>query len=168
MICNPTHSNHKKASVLEIDLTRATLTRNELIEAKGLSKATVSRSVEELRVDGFVVDGGVDEVAGRGRRSTYLDVPGTTGHVVGISFGVQSTAVLVADLRGREVQHVLVPTPDHRDVAKAAKWLVGLMAEASGPAGGPLRQLVVAVPGRVRGGTAIFGPASSTQVLSGN
>ena len=42
-------------------------------------------------MDGFVVDGGVDEVAGRGRRSTYLDVPGTTGHVVGYRLRRQTT-----------------------------------------------------------------------------
>ena len=165
---NPTSRDFNKALVLDVVLSRAPLTRNELIELTGLSKATVSRAVEELREDGFVVDGAVDEVTGRGRRSTNLDLPGTTGHVVGISFGVQSTGVLVADLRGREVQHVVVPTPDHRGVANAAEWLVGLMAEASGPAEGPLRQVVVAVPGRVRGGTEIFGPASSTQVFSGD
>jgi predicted NBD/HSP70 family sugar kinase len=164
---NPTARDVNKASVLDVVLARAPLTRNELIELTCLSKATVSRAVEELRADGFVVDGGVDEVAGRGRRSTYLDVPGTTGHVVGISFGVQSTGVLVADLRGREVHHVLVPTAEHRVVTNAAEWLLGLIEEASGPAEGPLRQVVVAVPGRVRGGTEIFGPASPTQVFSG-
>ena len=110
MTGNPTSRDYNKASVLDVVLSRAPLTRNELIELTGLSKATVSRAVEELRADGFVVDGGVDEVTGRGRRSTYLDVPGTTGHVVGISFGVRTTCVLVADLRGREVHHVIVPT----------------------------------------------------------
>lgn len=165
---SPTSRDHNKALVLDVVLSRAPLTRNELIELTGLSKATVSRSVEELRADGFVVDGALDEVEGRGRRSTYLDVPGTTGHVIGVSFGIQDTAVLVADLRGREVQHVLVPTPDHRDAANAAEWLVGLMAEASGQAQGPLRQVVVAVPGRVRGGTEVFGPASMPQVFSGD
>src|SRR4051794_18251187 len=111
---NPTSRDYNKASVLDVVLSRAPLTRNELIELTGLSKATVSRAVEELRADGFIVNGRVDEVTGRGRRSTNLDVPATTGHVVGISFGVQSTCVLVADLRGRELQHVIVPTVDHR------------------------------------------------------
>lgn len=36
------------------------MARNELIERTGLSKATVSRAVEELRADGLVVDGGSD------------------------------------------------------------------------------------------------------------
>jgi predicted NBD/HSP70 family sugar kinase/biotin operon repressor len=164
---NPTARDYNKASVLDAVLSRAPLTRNELIELTGLSKATVSRAVEELRVDGFVVDGGVDEVSGRGRRSTNLDVPRTTGHVVGVSFGVQTTCVLVADLRGREVQHILVPTVDHLEVAKAAEWLVDLIAEARRSAEGPLRQVVVAVPGRVRTGTEIFGPAEAMKAFAG-
>jgi predicted NBD/HSP70 family sugar kinase len=165
---NPTSRDHNKASVLDVVLSRAPLTRNELIELTGLSKATVSRAVEELRADGFVVDGGVDEVTGRGRRSTNLDVPGTTGYVVGISFGAQSTCVLVADLRGREVQHVLVPTVDHQEVSKAAAWLVDLTAGTARSAEGPLRQMVVAVPGRVQSGTEIFGPAEAMKAFAGS
>ena len=167
MIGNPTSRDHNKASVLEVVLSRAPLTRNELIELTGLSKATVSRAVEELRADGFVVDGGVDEVAGRGRRSTYLDVPGRTGHVTGISFGVRTTCVLVADLRGREIHHIIVPTVEHRDVRSAAVWLVDLISDTSESAAGPLRQVVAAVPGRVRHGSEIFGPAASLTVFEG-
>jgi predicted NBD/HSP70 family sugar kinase len=165
---NPTSRDHNKASVLDVVLARAPLTRNKVIELTGLSKATVSRAVEELRADGLVVNGGVDEVAGRGRRSTYLDVPATTGHVAGISFGVQTTCVLVADLRGREVHHVIVPTVEHHEVRNAAAWLVDLIAEASESAEGPLRQVVAAVPGRVRTGTEIFGPAESMQIFAGS
>jgi predicted NBD/HSP70 family sugar kinase len=165
---NPTSRDYNKASILDVVLSRAPLTRNELIELTGLSKATVSRAVEELRSDGFVVDGGVDEVTGRGRRSTYLDVPGTTGHVVGISFGAQNTCVLVSDLRGREVEHVLVPTVGHTEVRKAAGWLLDLMAHVSKSVEGPLRQVVVAVPGRVRGGTEIFGPAEAMKTFAGS
>jgi len=164
---NPTTRDHNKASVLEVILARAPLTRNELIELTGLSKATVSRAVEELRADGFVVDSGVDEVAGRGRRSTYLDLPLATGHVAGISFGVQTTGVLVADLRGREVHHVVVPTENHADAGAAAEWLVALVKEAGQAAQGPLRQIVVAVPGRVRDGAEIFSPAKSMKVFAG-
>lgn len=168
MIGNPTPRDHNKASVLEVVLARAPLTRNELVEATGLSKATVSRAVEELRGDGFVVDGGVDEVTGRGRRSTYLDVPGTTGHVVGVSLGVQSTGVVVADLRGREIQHVLVPTVDHHGIEKTATWVADLIADASTSAQGPLRQVVVAVPARVRAGAEILGPAEVMKALGGS
>ncbi|GGT99170.1 ROK family transcriptional regulator [Streptomyces coeruleorubidus] len=164
---NPTSRDYNKASVLDVVLSHAPLTRNQLIELTGLSKATVSRAVEELRADGFVVDGGVDEITGRGRRSTYLDLPGTTGHVAGVSFGARTTGVLVTDLRGREIQHVTVPTADHHEVQDAARWLVDLIGQAARSAQGPLRQVVAAVPGRVRGGTEIFGPAESMKIFAG-
>lgn len=165
---HPTPRDYNKASVLDVVLSHAPLTRNQLIELTGLSKATVSRAVEELRADGFVVDGGMDEVTGRGRRSTYLDLPGTTGHVVGISFGAQTTGVLVTDLRGREVQQLTVPTADHQEVGDAARWLVDLIARAAESAQGPLRQIVAAVPGRVRNGTEVFGPAESMKIFAGS
>jgi predicted NBD/HSP70 family sugar kinase len=168
VIGNPTSRDLNKASILEVVLSRAPLARNELIGLTGLSKATVSRAVEDLRADGFVVDGGVDEVAGRGRRSTYLDLPGATGHVVGISFGAQTTGVVVADLRGRELEQVLVPTVDDLQVRQAAVWMVELMTRASTRAAGPLRQVVVAVPGRVRAGAEIFGPAESMKTFAGS
>lgn len=168
MTGTPTARDHNKASVLDVVLSRAPLTRNKLIELTGLSKATVSRAVEELRGDGFVVDGGVDAVSGRGRRSTYLDVPGRAGHVVGISFGAQTTCVLVSDLRGREVEHRIVPTLDEdQDVRSAATWLVDLIAKTSESAEGPVRQVVAAVPGRVRNGTEIFGPVESRKIFAG-
>ncbi|WP_328841545.1 ROK family transcriptional regulator [Streptomyces europaeiscabiei] len=165
---NPTSRDYNKASVLDVVLSHAPLTRNKLIELTGLSKATVSRAVEELRADGFVIDGGVDEVTGRGRRSTYLDLPGTTGHVAGVSFGAQTAGVLVTDLRGREIQHLTVPTVDHQEVEDAARWLVDLIAQAARSAQGPLRQIVVAVPGRVQGGTEIFGPAEPMTIFEGS
>ncbi|NGO42689.1 ROK family transcriptional regulator [Streptomyces ureilyticus] len=165
---NPTSRDYNKASVLDVVVSHAPLTRNKLIELTGLSKATVSRAVEELRADGFVVDGGIDDITGRGRRSTYLDLPGTTGHVAGVSFGAQTTGVLVTDLRGREIQQLTVPTADHQEIEDAARWLVDLIAQAAQSAQGPLRQIVAAVPGRVRGGTEIFGPAESMKIFAGS
>lgn len=167
MTANPTARDHNKAAVLDVVLSRAPVTRNELIELTGLSKATVSRAVEELRTDGFVVDGERHEIAGRGRRSTHLDVPGTTGHVVGVSFGARTTGVLVTDLRGREVQRAVVPTASHVEVRKAAAWLVDLVAETRRSAGGPLRQIVVAVPARVLNGTEIVDPAEAMGAFAG-
>ncbi|WP_158853803.1 ROK family transcriptional regulator [Saccharothrix deserti] len=168
MTSNPTSRDYNKASVLHTVLSQAPLTRNKLIELTGLSKATVSRAVEELRADGFIVDRGVDEVTGRGRRSTYLDVPDTTGHVVGISFGAQTTCVLVTDLMGREVQHVILPTVDHDEVGDAAEWLVDLIVKTSASAQGPLRQIVVAMPARVRNGTEVFRPAEPMKIFAGS
>ncbi len=94
-------------------------------------------------------------------------MPRTAGHVVGISFGAQTTGAMVTDLRGREIEHVIVPTVDHPDVKSAAVWLVDLIARACESAEGPLRQIVAAVPGRVRDGREIFGPAESMKIFAG-
>lgn len=164
---NPTSRDYNKVSVLDVVLSRAPLTSSELIDLTGLSRATVYRAVEDVRADGFVFDGGVDAVGGRGRRSTYLDVPRTAGHVVGISFGAQTTGAMVTDLRGREIEHVNVATVAQPDVESAAAWLVDLIAGACESAEGPLRQIVVAVPGRVRDGREIVGPAESMEIFAG-
>lgn len=168
MSSTPTARDYNKASVLDAVLSEAPLTRNRLISLTRLSQPTVSRKVDELIVDGFVVEQGVNAVAGRGRRSTYLDVPGTAGHIVGISFGAQTTCVLVTDLRGREVRHVIVPSLDEGDVRTTAEWLVDLIAETSDFAKGPLRQVVAAVPGRVRNGTTWSGAPESRKIFVGS
>ncbi|MFF8940193.1 ROK family protein [Streptomyces paradoxus] len=165
---NPTPRDYNKARVLDVVLSRAPLTRNKLIELTGLSKATVSRAVEDLRSDGFVVDGGVDAVAGRGRPSTYLDVPQTAGHVVGVSFGALTTGVLVTDLRGREIESVVAPTVEHPDIPAAGRWLADLIARTRASARGPLRQIVVALPAHVRDGAEVFRPADPMTIFSGS
>ncbi len=165
MRSNPTTRDYNKASVLDAVLSEAPLTRNRLIELTRLSQATVSRKVDELRFDGFVVEQGVNAVARRGRRSTYLDVPGTAGHIVGIALGARTTCVLVTDLRGREVGNVIVPSLDGADVRTTAEWLVDLIVETSDSAEGPLRQIVAAVPGRVRNGDKWSGATESTKIF---
>jgi predicted NBD/HSP70 family sugar kinase len=60
-----------------------------------------------------------------------------------------------------------VPT-EHQEDGKAAVWLVGLLAEATRSAEGPLRQIVVAVPGRVRSGTEILDPAEPLKGFAGS
>lgn len=168
MSSSPTARDYNKALVLDAVLSEAPLTRNRLIEVTRLSQATVSRKVEELRVEGFVVEQGVDENAGRGRRSTYLDVPGTAGHIVGISSGAITTGVVVTDLRGREVRHLVAPSLDGSDMETAAERLQDLIGQATEFAEGPLRQVVTAVPGRVRNGAKWFGTESSEQIFTGS
>lgn len=149
---NPAARGYNKATVLDAVLSEAPLTRNRVIELTRLSQATVSRKVEELLFDGFVVEQGVDEVVGRGRRSTFLDVPRTAGHIVGISLGAQTTCVLVTDLRGREITHVIVPSVEGGGIEITVEWLAHIVAQTTENAEGPLRQIVAAMPGRLRNG----------------
>ncbi|NYD78307.1 ROK family protein [Arthrobacter cupressi] len=151
MNSNATTGDYNKASVLDAVLSEAPLTRSRLIELTRLSQATVSRKVDELLFDGFVIEQGVDAVVRRGRPSTYLDVPGTAGHIVGISLGARTTCVLVTDLRGRELGHTTVPSLEGGDLETTGEWLVELIAETGDSTEGPLRQIVAALPGRING-----------------
>jgi len=160
----PTARDYTKASVLDAVLSEAPLTRTRLIELTRLSQATVSRKVDELRFDGFLVEQGVDAVVRRGRPSTYLDVPGTAGHIVGISFGSRTTCVLVTDMRGREIRHIIVPSPVG-DAGTTAEWLVDLIVETTDSAEGPLRQIVAALPGRVPNSTNWSGTPESRKIV---
>ncbi|MDQ0865044.1 ROK family protein [Arthrobacter globiformis] len=161
----PTARDFNKASVLDAVLSEAPLTRSRLIELTRLSQATVSRKVEELLIDGLVIEQGVDAVVRRGRRSTYLDVPGAAGHIVGISLGARTTGVLVTDLRGREVRRVVVPSLEEGRVESTAEWLVDLIEEANEAAEGPLRQIVAALPGHVRNGAKQSGTPANRPLI---
>lgn len=161
----PTARDYTKASVLDAVLSEAPLTRTRLIELTRLSQATVSRKVDELLFDGFLVEQGVDAVVRRGRPSTYLDVPGTAGHIVGISFGTRTTCVLVTDLRGREIRHIIVPSLEGGNAGTTAEWLVDLIVETSDSAEGPLRQIVGALPGRIPNGTNGSGTPESRKIF---
>ena len=165
---NPAARGYNKASVLDAVLSEAPLTRNRVIELTRLSQATVSRKVDELRLDGFIVEQGVDEVVGRGRRSMYLDVPRTAGHVVGVSFGARTTCVVDRDLRGREIKHVIVPGIEGGDIDTTAGWLADLIAQTRESAEGPLHQVVAAMPGRLRNGSAAHGAPESRKIFLGS
>ncbi|MTD52453.1 ROK family transcriptional regulator [Amycolatopsis pithecellobii] len=164
---SPTARDHNTISVLGAVLAGAPITRNQVMALTGLSKATVSRAVEELRIAGLVVDGDVDSVVGRGRRSTYLDLARNAGHVAGVSFGVQDTRLLVTDLRGRAIVKESHPTPGLSSAAEAGAWLTRHVRRASAAADGALRQVVVAVPATVRAGAEVVRPPAALGFLAG-
>lgn len=148
-------------------LAKAPVTRAQVIASTGLSKATLSRAVDELRAAGYVEDGAVDTAEGRGRRSTFLDVPAQIGHIVGASLGIQTTRILVTDLVGREGWQISLETPSFDEAGDAADWLITLIARATRQTPGSLRQIAVAVPAHVRDGREIVGAVGPTALIYG-
>ncbi len=86
---------------------------------------------------------------------------------MGVSFGAVTTGVLVTNLRGREIGHVVVPTVEHDDVPAGGRWLADLIARTRASARGPRRQIVVALPAHVRDGVEVFRPADPMKIFSG-
>jgi predicted NBD/HSP70 family sugar kinase len=59
----------------------------------------------------------------------------------------------------------LFPASRGGDVGATAEWLVDLIVKTSDSAEGPLRQIVAALPGRVRNGTKWSGKAESSMTF---
>lgn len=155
------------------------MTRRELIADTGLSKATISRVVDDLeRLQLLVaaspaegeptaVGGDAPTAGSRGRRPTSLTVPPSVGQVVGVSLGLQRTGVLAVDLAGRELSWGTVATPAHADADAAVAWLGGLIDRARERTPAPLQRVLVAVPARVVDGREVPHPPSAMPAIGG-
>lgn len=150
------------ARVLERVLEGGTLTRGDLVDQTGLSKASVARLVAELEQAGLVEGRGIDPAAGPGRKSTGLGVPSSFGHVLGFSLGLRSSHVVALDLSGRTLGTRLEMTPAFTSGEEARAWVVEFLSrfESSLKAGGAPLRVRIALPGRVRDG-ALLAPLAS-------
>jgi predicted NBD/HSP70 family sugar kinase len=92
-------------------------TRAELIQATGLSAPTVGSLVSHLIRSGVVRDLGVGPSRG-GRRPSFMDFNARYGFVAGIDLGPTRTRLALADLRGEQLAHHVLPTPS--DLGPAA------------------------------------------------
>lgn len=86
--------------------------REELAEVAGLSAATVSRAVRALTDEGLIRQRrDIGRIGSTGRPSIPLGLDTTRHAVVGVHAGRVLTTIAVADLRGRVVAAVDIPTP---------------------------------------------------------
>lgn len=98
------------ARVLGVAMDRPNpFTRTELIEATGLSAPTVGSLVSHLIRSGVVRDLGVGPSSG-GRRPSFMDFNARYGFVAGIDLGPTKTRLALADLRGEQLAHHVLPT----------------------------------------------------------
>ncbi len=156
------------ASVFDALLSHDIATRGDLVAASALSKATVSRLVDDLAAQGLVVPADLAPHASkRGRRPEGLTIPRSLGHVIGVSLGLQSTGVLATDIVGRELAWATEATPIWDSRAAAVSWLATRIDAASRASGSPLREVAVAVPSRVLRGIEISRPPLSFGPLAG-
>lgn len=158
---------HTRAGVLETLLAHGYSTRTELGIATGQSKPTISRVVEELTRLGLIEENGRSEAVGRGRRRAVLTIPRTAGHVIGVSFGIQSTNLIATDLTGAELSATSLPTPSFSSPSTAAAWLSERVLAQSASESGEPRWVGIAVPGTVSRGTEITRAAPQISYLDG-
>lgn len=136
-------------------LRRQEATRKEIERESGLSKATVSRLSDELLQVGALVSRHTTpaDPSARGRRAEALSPSVSLGIVAGLSLGVRTTSVFITDLSGRELAWEQLGTPAWASFEEAIDWAVEVVSRAASGLAGPLRRVVVAIPGRAIDGT---------------
>ena len=98
-----------RATVIHILTKFGPISQTQICHMTGLSRATVSTIISELREEELVVD--VSRVASRsGRRRVLLELNGDAGYVIGVDLGGTNMAGAVTNLRGKVVCNLKQPT----------------------------------------------------------
>ncbi|MEU6074356.1 ROK family transcriptional regulator [Micromonospora sp. NPDC047074] len=131
------------------------LSRQELIQATGLSSASVSNVTNELIESGAVVEAGAVDSEG-GRPRILLRVNPARGFVVGVSIGSRRLVAGAFDLALRERSRVTVPleagSHDPDEVVGRVLGAVEKVLDSAGNGSAPVLGLGVGVSGVVEHG----------------
>ncbi|MFF5719488.1 ROK family protein [Streptomyces buecherae] len=140
------------------------LTQAEIARTTGLSAATVSNIVRELK-DGGTVE--VTPTSAGGRRARSVALSGDAGIVVGVDFGHAHLRVAVGNLAHRVLAEETEPLDVDASAAQGmarAEALVGRLIEATGIAPDKVIGVGLGVPGPIDVATGTLG---STAILPG-
>lgn len=136
--------------VLDYARKHGTCTRSALVEATGLSRATVAQRIDALVDHGLLAEGELGQSTG-GRAPRTLRFRGDAGHLLVADLGATSTDVAVADLSGTILAHAAEPA----DISAGPDVILGrvealfeeCLAQADWP--GALWGIGIGVPGPV-------------------
>ncbi|MCZ2525545.1 ROK family transcriptional regulator [Streptomyces sp. HB2AG] len=140
------------------------LTQAEIARTTGLSAATVSNIVRELR-DGGAVE--VTPTSSGGRRARSVSLSGDAGIVVGVDFGHSHLRVAVGNLAHQVLAEESEPIDVDVSAAEGlgrAEELVGRLVESTGIGREKVIGVGLGVPGPIDVGTGVLG---STSILPG-
>jgi len=131
-------------------VVQGTATRTELAHTTGLSAATVSNLVAELREAGFIADAGTDS-AGTGRPTTVLRIDGEGGSFLGIDLAETYVRAVVFDAAVTEIGAANVEIDEEwvsvDSVADALLRAVDLALERGGRAPSDILGVGLGLPG---------------------
>lgn len=140
------------------------LTQAEIARGTGLSAATVSNIVRELRDNGTVQ---VTPTSSGGRRARSVSLSGDAGIVVGVDFGHSHLRVAVGNLAHQVLAEQTEPIDVDASAAQGfdrAEQLVGQLIETTGIGADKVIGVGLGVPGPIDVATGVLG---STAILPG-
>ena len=150
------HTTHLRGlnldRVLGVAMSRpGSFTRAELVHATGLSAPTVGSLTADLIGAGLLKDLGTGPSRG-GRRPAVMEFNARHGFIAAIDMGPTRTRLAVADLRGDQLAHRIVPTQSQLTpgalLGRLARSVRVLMKEAGAPMDG-LLAVAAGAPGAV-------------------
>jgi glucokinase-like ROK family protein len=144
---------------------RQPVSRTHLVEASGLSKATVGSLLAQLQSWGLVKESGVSDPR-PGRPSVLMDINDEQGRLLGVEIGVGFVSVVTTDLKANVIWRRKVETQNDPSASGQARLLAqaeGLIEEAiteTTRPGSRLYGMGVGVPGLVdhATGTLLLAP----------
>ncbi|HYO80281.1 MAG TPA: ROK family transcriptional regulator [Bryobacteraceae bacterium] len=126
------------------------VSRAGLAKISGLSKPAVSEQVSRLVAFGAVLETGIGEVSeAGGKRPTLLAFHADAGRVAGIGIGATVTRIAIADLEGKILQSVEIPTAPEQPARKVIGRIERTLATLVSRSGRKLHAIGIGVPGRV-------------------
>jgi glucokinase-like ROK family protein len=148
------------ALILECLRRAAPLSRAELAQMTGLTKATVSSLVRELLEAGYVRESGLD-AGTKGRPSIQLVLNAEIGCMIGAEFGVDFISAVLADFSARVLwrQHEAIAASDQNVILPRVIASIRAASDEAAALGRPVLGLGLGVAGlvNVATGTLLFG-----------
>jgi predicted NBD/HSP70 family sugar kinase len=143
----PDAADRRRAAVRVFDAlcTGGPATRVGLVEALGASASTITAAVQELRLDGFVVETGTAASTG-GRRATIIELARSLGCVLAVDVGAINVRVAAADVAGRIYERTTFPTSPTTDSKRFRRVLLTALDNLAHTRPGPVLAITLAVP----------------------
>lgn len=111
-------------------LRRRPRSRSDLTKRLGLSSSTMTRIVQGLLADGWLVEAGIESVA-IGRPKTILTLNPQVGHVITVLLGAGTMDVRIVDAAGTALLSAVCELQMPVEVADILRQLDGLLREAA-------------------------------------
>ena len=131
-----------RASIVDVLRRGGSATRAELMQTTGLSRATVSSLVGEMRSQGLVSERRPSEAAGFGRPPAAIVLNRSAGLAIGVDVGVRHVAVAVGDLSRRVLADRWVALPHGHSASDGVRTVLRCIEETLAEAEADPGQLV--------------------------
>jgi predicted NBD/HSP70 family sugar kinase/biotin operon repressor len=138
-----------RRDVLTALLRSRPISRSDIAVQAEVSRATVTRTIDELLAQGIAVEGDEVVVKTQGRRARLVDVVPGFAYAVGLDIRPTVTRAVISDFAATPVFAAAWPTPSSLGAVDLANCLARQLREAAGDRWDRVGRVSVGLPGAV-------------------